>query len=82
MRKYLHNLLVASDQWVNALFSGWADETVSAHAHRLYRDGKPWGWVKAPIDWLFAWQGPEHCRQAYESELRRMQSPPEYRTDD
>ena len=65
MRWYAVNLLIALDQLVNALFAGWADETMSAHAHRLHRDGKPWGWLRGLYDGLL---GRDHCRRAYESE--------------
>lgn len=81
LRWYGHNLFVALDQLVNAIFGGWADETISAHAYRLHRDGKPWGWLMAPINVLFVWQAWDmhHCERAYRAELQRLQAPPEVR---
>lgn len=78
MKWYLHNLFIAFDQLVNALFGGWADETMSSHAYRMYRLGKPWGWLRWVYDWLFIWQTWEldHCQRAYASELARRHSPP------
>lgn len=77
---YLRNLLIAFDQLGNAICNGWPDESISAHAYRLHRDGKPWGALMRPIDLLFFWQGPEHGRWAYEYERQRAQMAPEYRT--
>lgn len=78
---YLSNLFVAVDQLINALFNGWADETMSAHAYRLHRDGKPWGWLRWLYDVLFCWQtwDLDHCEHAYQSEWARKHSPPETR---
>ena len=66
MRTYLHNLLVACDQLVNALMGGWPDETLSSRCCWL--------------DGLAALLGEaEHCRQSYESERTGRQLPPELR---
>jgi hypothetical protein len=85
LRAWFEQTFIAADQLVNAalgpLFSwtiGWADETLSARAWRC-RD-KPWGRVMRPvIDLLFVWQGPGHCRRAYETEIARRNLHPEYR---
>lgn len=76
---------IAADQLVNAalgpIFSwtiGYADETLSARAWRCRE--KPWGRVFRPvIDLLFFWQGPDHCKRAYDTEKARRNLPPEYR---
>ncbi len=70
-------VLIALDQLINTLIWGMADETLSARAHRhaLKGDRK---WPEKVINTLFFWQ-PDHCRQAYESELERTQVPKEYR---
>lgn len=36
---YLHNLLVACDQLMNAVIGGWPDETLSSRCWRWYKDG-------------------------------------------
>lgn len=84
MKWYVINLLCALDQLVNALFGGWCDETMSAHAYRLWKDGKSFGWLMRVYDPMFAWQRQEpgvigHCHGAYLKERARYQSPPEER---
>ena len=68
----LLNIAIALDQLGNALLGGTPDETISARAHRG-------GWHKtaAVINWIF--QDPDHCLNAYLSELRGSQNHPEYR---
>lgn len=85
VRWYVWNLLCALDQLVNALCNGWCDETMSSHAYRLHRDGKPWGWLMRVYDALFFWQKRPagtmgHCHWAYLREGDRYQVPPEMRT--
>ena len=65
-------ILIAIDQLLNALFKGWADETISARAHRQN------DWKRVLINTLFFWQQ-DHCADAYRSELERKQLPVEYR---
>lgn len=69
-------VLVAIDQLVNTFLGGYADETLSARAHRRRLRGK--SGVAKVIDYVFFWQQ-DHCKEAYESELNRMQLPPELR---
>jgi hypothetical protein len=72
MRFWLLQVLIAIDQLANALLGGWADETLSSHAHRRHPR------LARVIDALF-WFDPEHCRAAFESERFRLQAPPESR---
>ena len=76
---YLTNIVIGIDQLINTLIGGEPDETLSSHAWRMERDHKPWGFLRFVIDMLFFWQM-QHCRDSYESERRRMQLPPEFRT--
>lgn len=82
---WAHQLFIAVDQLLNVLVTpfhsgAYADETLSARAYRMDRDGKPWGRITRPvIDFLFRWQMREHCRGAYEQERKRMHMPPEFR---
>ena len=71
MRK---QVLIALDQLGNALLGGYADETISARAWRN-REKRPQ--LVRFINWLF--NDPKHCEDSYESELRMMQLPAEYR---
>ena len=66
-------VLIALDQLVNTFFGGMADETMSSRAHRLKVErGRKW--VSVVINGLFFWQK-DHCREAYESELKRAHLP-------
>lgn len=54
MKRYLFNLLLALDQFVNAILLGDPDETLSS------RCGKKHPKAAALIDRIFAWD-PRHC---------------------
>ena len=70
-------VLIAIDQLINTLIGGYADETLSSRAYRHKKDGSR-SWPAWIIDHLFFWQS-EHCKAAYESELKRTQLPVEFR---
>ena len=72
--------LIAIDQLINAIFGGWADETISARAYRLHAKKTRWYITMRIIDAIFFWQ-PRHCRQSYVAEQERRQLPPEYRDE-
>lgn len=76
MKAWIIQVLIALDQFVNALIpGGWADETLSSRAHRMRVKGqKVWGWTANAIDMLFFWQT-GHCEQSYKDEIARRQSP-------
>lgn len=79
---YPVRILIAIDQLATALLGGWPDETLSSYAWRLDRQGKLAGRIFRPlIDWLFAWEGPDHCFRAMLIERQRLQQPPELRGD-
>lgn len=72
MRHFIQFLL-ALDQIFNVLIgSGWADETLSAYAHRKR------GWRRRVINAIFFWQD-DHCEISYLAEVNRKQMPSEYR---
>jgi hypothetical protein len=69
----LFQLLIAIDQAFNTLLgSGWADESLSAFAHRKR------GWRRRVINAIFFWQD-DHCLLSYGAELLRKQLPKDYR---
>lgn len=70
-------VLIALDQFVNTLCNGWADETLSSRCWRWELNGKR-SWPRKLVDRLFFWDK-NHCRESYESELKRLQCPPELR---
>lgn len=67
-------MLIAKDQWLaTCLIPGaYADETISAWAHRTQRKR-----TERLINWLF--RDDLHCAKAYLSELNRTQNAEEYR---
>lgn len=75
----MKQILIALDQLANTLIGGYADETISARAHRC-------GWQRTErvIDWLFlaVFNEFDHCRNAYTSELLRAHLPKGYRGRD
>lgn len=83
MGKFAHyctQVLIALDQFINALLGGWADETLSSAAYRMKVKGQPvWDWTARFIDWIF-YKEEDHCRESYESEIHRRQLPPEFRS--
>lgn len=82
MTHWLTQVFIALDQLINALLRGWADESLSSRAWRMWVKGKVFGRIFRPlIDVLFVWQSfrLDHCERAYNNELRRYNSPPEMR---
>lgn len=77
---WLLQLLIALDQLLNALFMGWADETVSSRAWRLSSSSRGWAAVRSVIDVVFGALGQQqHCFEAWTSERLRLQFPVELR---
>ena len=66
--------LIAFDQWLAVCFlnDAYADETISAWAHRKHHKR-----TERFINWIF--NDPNHCAQAYISEMKGAQNAPEYR---
>ena len=74
---YGKHILIGFDQFLNTLFMGWPDETLSSRCWRWEQAGIR-AWPRKLVDTLFFWQ-PNHCRSAYEIERKRLQYPPELR---
>ena len=76
---HVRQFAIALDQAANALFGGWADETLSARCYRLA--GRYW--YAAAMRWLLDLVlspcARNHCEQAYQHELDRTQLPAAYR---
>ena len=75
--RYLKNLLISVDQFVNSLFGGYCDETISSRAYRWEQSGKR-SWTRKMIDAIFFWEE-RHCYSSYISEREGRQLPPELR---
>lgn len=76
----LKDVLIAADQFANALIGGCPDETISARAWRL-RQRPRWGLAQRWIDRLFWIFERDHCHKSYESEVNRQQLPGIYRKE-
>ena len=82
MKAYLKNLAIAADQFVNSVFGGYPDETLSS---RLYRKdleadrgaaSKYWTGWRVTVDMLFFWQQ-DHCEKAWRREKNKAHFPRE-----
>ncbi len=72
-------ILIAFDQFINAILRGWADETFSARCYRVGSKGKiHFQIMRFLVDGIFFWTD-EHCRKSYQAELQREQMPREAR---
>lgn len=70
---YFEQIFIACDQVVNAVFGGYADETISS---RMYREQRKF-WQML-IDNMFFWQE-NHCFNSYLSEKNRKHFPSAFR---
>lgn len=76
--RWVWQVLIAIDQFINAIFGGYADETLSSRAHR--QQNKKWYWfvLRRFIDLIFFFEK-DHCRNAWESENERAHLPHSFR---
>lgn len=72
LKQYILNLLIAFDQFINVLFLGQPDETISSRAWCCKDTNSFWSFMRKLIDTIFFWQK-EHCFNAYLAELERKQ---------
>lgn len=76
---WLKALLIALDQFINALLGGWPDETLSSRCWRWDQAGVR-SWPRKVLDGVARLLGDrDHCRQSFESERQGRQLPPELR---
>ena len=70
LKLYILNILIAFDQFVNVLFLGQPDETISSRAWRCKDANSFWRMMHSLINKLFFFQK-DHCHKAYLAELER-----------
>ncbi|HDZ6746386.1 hypothetical protein [Mannheimia haemolytica] len=79
-RSWCYHVLIATDQFFNAITGGAADETFSSRCYRgavlAEKPKKRWRFWYAFVNGLFF--DKNHCKTAYESEVKRKQYPPEF----
>lgn len=74
--RWLLQVGTALSQLLNTLLWGWADESLSSRSWRMKDRRSRWRWMRFGIDSIL---GANHCQDAYISERKRTQSPPELR---
>ena len=72
LSKYITNVLIGFDQFINTIFFGFPDETISSRAWRCKDANSFWKVMHSLINKLFFFQK-EHCFNAYLAELNRKQ---------
>ena len=70
IKTYLLNILISLDQFINVLFLGQPDETISSRAWRCKDANSFWGVMHSLINKLFFFQK-DHCYKSYLAELER-----------
>ena len=66
--RYLWNVLIAIDQFFNALLGGDPDETISGRAGRWYIIGGWRGKIATPLVWLLDKIDQDHCSESIEED--------------
>lgn len=75
MKDYAYQVFIGLDQMVNTLLGGSADETMSSRCFRLNHI-KTYRYLEVFVNVLFyPFQGPDHCKHAYEKEVLGRQLP-------
>ena len=64
MPRYVFNVLIALDQFVNALLGGYADETISYRSAVARDRGERWGCVLCKV---LEWFEEDHCYKTVRS---------------
>ena len=77
---YIKQNLIALDQAINALFWGYADETISARTYRMSQRSKYWLILRKIIDTIFFFDK-NHCYTSWVAEYEKHQLPEEYRIE-
>lgn len=80
MKHWLLNVLIAVDQWGNAVTGGAPDETISSRAGRAQT--KRGRWFARLLCWALDKLDPGHCAKAVEAERRGNHLPPALRRND
>ncbi len=60
--KYLRNIFIAGDQFLNAVCFGDPDETISSRLGRNYDGSRP----EKFVNWMFSWRQKDHCSESVE----------------
>lgn len=72
MLKYINNVLIGFDQFINTLLFGEPDETISSRCWRNKDKSKFWSISRKLVDNLFFYTE-DHCYKSYVAEVERQQ---------
>lgn len=70
MKAYLLRVLVAWDSFLNVVFLGTPDETISSRAALAWRAGRRWGCVLCRV---LDWFQKDHCIDAIAADIARAE---------
>jgi len=74
-KEWVYQVTIALDQQANAILGGSADETMSSRCFRLHHI-PTYRVLEKIVNALFLpFQGPDHCKHAYEKEVLGRQLP-------
>lgn len=67
--EWIYQVVITIDQLINAIFNGSADETLSSRIYRLNQRPLYRALEKFVNVLFWPFQGPEHCKNAYQKEI-------------
>jgi hypothetical protein len=75
IKEWIYQNFISLDQTVNSFLGGSADETMSSRCFRLNHI-KTYSILEKIVNFIFyPFQGPDHCKHAYEKEVLGRQYP-------
>lgn len=75
IKEYFYQNFISWDQDINAKLGGSADETMSSRCYRLNHI-RTYRVLEVCVNFVFGfWQGPDHCKHAYQKEILGRQLP-------
>lgn len=74
-KEWIYQVTIGFDQFVNTVFNGSADETISSRCYRL-NHRQPYIAFEKFVNLLFyPFQGADHCKNAYLKEMNGRHRP-------
>jgi hypothetical protein len=71
LKQYIYNVLVGFDMFMNTVFGGLPDETISAHAGRMEKQDSYWAIV---LSVFLNWLQPHHVEDAIKGDEQRAET--------
>lgn len=71
MKRYLWNVVLAGNRFINALTGGDADQTICTRTYCAMQSGSVIARVLVPVwDFMFSWYEADHCHQSMAREIK------------